>query len=764
VRKRVAIAGHSEEGMALIPLLEANPDIDVRAILTTEPAEARRKLEGVRAGLGDEYADRMTDDVETALSSLGLVALIDADPSPAIRPALDEAPGRGIQVTTPLIAKLLYAFGPVDASRQPDLLQTLGEILESYNLTIDRRGLLSRILQIAVGATGADRGSLMLHDPATDRLAVEVAIGIEQELIPKIRVRPGEGVAGRAFSEGRAIMLQGKADRERYSVVRERDDVESAISVPLVHEGHALGVLNLSHARERGAFGEEDLAFVEQLAKIDARIITRAEEYHTLLRDSARLRAQEAVDEILSRSAPLSTRLRELCGYVAKEVEGGICHLYMRDDELDVFIMRASSTGLDPIGAPMRLDSEAGIHGWVARTRTQAVLSQQLTEGCGYFAVLPLIAGDRLLGLMSVEGVTRGIAGELLPDRIDAIAETLSRELSDALRAARVEREATKMAAISESAETLNGSADTGELFPAVTSSAAMILEAEHAVLRLQDPASGRFQIRSYFGSAESDAQAELFALEKELSIKAMQRRSALRVINIDTLPEFAQHGADVSTALVQPMQRGGRVVGAITVLGKVTSDPLASECFNHDDEQVLGRLAVQAQQAISYVHEREQTRHHRRFDEVTGLPNAVLLNERLAQEIARASGHDRPLALIRVQIEGLKTVLDTQQEAEGDRLLLSIAQELRAGLRDFDVVARTGDDTFEVLVPEPELDVASLIGPLARRARDAINREPDPSIGENLRLEFGYALYPDEGLSAKNLRDHAATARVVAD
>jgi hypothetical protein len=293
VRKRLAIAGHAEEGLSLIPLLEANPDVEVFAILSEDREAVLSVLRHVEPGLDARFAQQVTNDPEAVLQTPGLVAIIDADPADVIQDILSEAPERGIQVTTPLIAKLLYAFGPVDATRKPDLLQTLGEILESYNLTVDRRGLLNRILQIAVGATGADRGSLMLVDPTDGCLTVDVAIGIEKELIQKIRIRPREGIAGRALHDRRAVLLKGKADRQKYNIARERDDVESAISAPLIHEEQVIGVLNLSHTREHGVFAEQDLDFVQQLARIDAKIIARAEEYHTLLRDSARLRASD---------------------------------------------------------------------------------------------------------------------------------------------------------------------------------------------------------------------------------------------------------------------------------------------------------------------------------------------------------------------------------------------------------------------------------------------------------------------------------------
>jgi diguanylate cyclase (GGDEF)-like protein len=764
VRKRVALAGISEEGLALIPLLEANPEIEITAILTDEAGTGLERLERLDPELAHRYRDRFTADASGVLRTRGLVALIDAEPSAAHAEALLDAPDHGIQVTTPLIAKLLYAFGPVDATRKPELLHALSEVLESYNLTVDRKGLFSRILQMAVGSTGADRGSLMLFDPEAGSLRVEVAIGIEKELWSKIHVRPGEGVAGRAFADRRAILLHGKADRARYDVVREREDVESAISAPLLHGDRTLGVLNLSHARARGAFDQEDLAFVEQLAAIDAKILTRAEEYQRLRRDSAQLRAESRVRAILGEADSLNRRLAEICRFASADLEHGLAQVWLHDPDLDLLRMQASSARIDPLASPLRLRGGEGLLGWVARMRQPIALAGRSGGACIGFTAHPLVFEERLLGVLWIEGTTRRDGPDLLTERAQAIATTLSRELAEALRRARSEREGTRMAAITEASTTLGRSDDSAELHRAITTSAAMILEAEHSVLRLLDPASGRFQIRSYFGSAETEQQPSIFALEKELSMGAIQARGGLRRIDVQTDERLRRFGSDIGSVLVEPLLREGRVLGTLSVLGKVTRDPLAGDVFDRDDQVALARLAAQSERALERIAERERVRHQRRHDELTGLPNAAQFADRLEEEVARAGSGGHPLALVRVRIDGLADLLHRQREAEVDRLVLSLAQEVRAALREFDVVARTAPDTFEILVPEPRDDVANLLGPLARRAREAIRREPQPELFVHLRLEFGYALFPDEADSAAQLRERVRDTRITTD
>lgn len=761
MRKRLGIVGHSDEGLALIPLLEANPDVELCGVLSDDPDAARAALVRVDPKYALRSYQLLVSDPQAFLRTPGLVALIDAEAPATFRSVLESAPERGVQVTTPLIAKLLYAFGPVDAHRKPDLLHALGEILESYNLTIDRRGLLNRILQIAVGSTGADRGSLMLWDEAEGALRIEVAIGIEKELISKIRIRPGEGIAGIAFAEHKPLLLSGKADQRLYEIARERSDVESAISAPLIHGERVLGVLNLSHSLRRGAFSEEDRDFVARLAAIDAKIITRAEEYHRLLRDSARLRAQSLVRDALGESAPLHQQLSKVCQYLAEELSGGIAHVFLVDAEQGALVLRGSSTPIDRLASPYRIRPADGIHGWVSRQRKAIVLSNVTDEGCACFAVLPLVARGELIGVLSFEGMLAPGAPEILREKIAAVADALALALADALRTLQMEREATKTGAITELAARLGSAADSAQLHRSITSSAAMILEAEHAVLRLQDPATGRYQIRSYFGSAETEEQAPLLELEKALSIRALSIREPVRVVDVRADEELSKHRPDVISAMSWPLRRDGRVFGTLSLLGKVARDALTSESFAAQDQALLGRFAEHAQQALEQVGERERMRHQRRFDELTALPNATYVGERIEEEIARAGARGRSFALVRFRLDGLAELLSGPDATSAEHLVVSLAQELRAGLREFDIVARSAPDTFLMLIPEPESDVSALLGPLARRVREAIRREPEPALGEGVRLEFGYALFPGDGQTSRALLEATRRTRV---
>jgi GAF domain-containing protein len=748
LRKRLVIAGHSREGLELAPLLEANPAVEVCAIVADDPAAARAMLESIDPASAQRLSSRITADVERALAVPGLAAVIDADAPPALRQRLVAA--RGVPVTSPALARMLYAFGPADAFSKPDLLAALREIMDSADLTRDRRSVLDLVLQVAVTATGADRGSLMLWDAHERVLRVAVALGIEEELIAKIRVRAGEGIAGRAFAAERAVLLHGKADHTRWQIVRERDDVESAISAPLVHQGGVLGVLNLSHARHQNQFTEEDLAFVEELARLDARIIARAEELHGILRESASLRVESQLRRVLSRAEPLPARLSAACGLLADGLRFGVARLWLAEPGAagpePGLALQASSTKVDPLGGRERLAPGQGLPGRAAAERRALFLAGRGADTDLCSAALPLLAGDELLGALEVSGA--GDAAGELPDRLAAAALALAEELAAQLRTARLERDARRNDRLGAAAAELAGCEDARALWDLVASSALALLEAQDAVLRLRDPESGRFRIVAWSGIGQW-RRAPLAELERRLATEAMRTRKLVRVTDLSSDPALAEHAVGVATAMIAPLLREGQPAGSLSVLGKVPEEPLLGDRFGPADEAVLERLAQHAQAAVAAFREPERPD----LDAATGLPTARLLRERLEEELARSRFRGHRLLLLELRAAGLAP--EARPAAATERAAAALARALRGALRPFDVLARTAPERFAALVPEPEQEPTALLAELCRRARETLAGHDAP-----VQLHVGYAVFPDDAIDADGLEARAAEAR----
>jgi diguanylate cyclase (GGDEF)-like protein len=139
------------------------------------------------------------------------------------------------------------------------------------------------------------------------------------------------------------------------------------------------------------------------------------------------------------------------------------------------------------------------------------------------------------------------------------------------------------------------------------------------------------------------------------------------------------------------------------------------------------------------------------RQDPLTGLGNARLLRERLGYELARHARHDRPLAVVVLDLDGFKGVNDRFGHAAGDEVLRDVAAALERTVRDQDTVVRQGGDEFCVLAPESGAEEADR---LVERLQQAVADSVSGLSG--LSGSFGAAVYPQDGRSAAELLERA--------
>jgi len=108
------------------------------------------------------------------------------------------------------------------------------------------------------------------------------------------------------------------------------------------------------------------------------------------------------------------------------------------------------------------------------------------------------------------------------------------------------------------------------------------------------------------------------------------------------------------------------------------------------------------------------QLEHLASHDPLTGVANRRRLEQRLADDLARARTNARPLCVVTLDLDGLKRHNDAHGHAAGDRLLQRVAATWESSLRADDLIARTGGDEFVVLLPDCTLAAAEqLIGRL---------------------------------------------------
>ncbi|OGI55523.1 MAG: hypothetical protein A3E57_08985 [Candidatus Muproteobacteria bacterium RIFCSPHIGHO2_12_FULL_60_33] len=180
---------------------------------------------------------------------------------------------------------------------------------------------------------------------------------------------------------------------------------------------------------------------------------------------------------------------------------------------------------------------------------------------------------------------------------------------------------------------------------------------------------------------------------------------------------------------------------------------------FLPDEIEILTTFASLAAGAIANIRLQEQTRDLAVTDKLTGLHNRRLFDERIQEEIRRATRYVKPLSLLMIDIDNFKHINDTHGHAAGDVVLQSLGRLLPRLLREVDLPARYGGEEFTVILPETDFVGARLVGERIRRAI-AGERVTLPGGGEiSFTASVGVACFPVCGNKAGSFIEHADQA-----
>ena len=146
-----------------------------------------------------------------------------------------------------------------------------------------------------------------------------------------------------------------------------------------------------------------------------------------------------------------------------------------------------------------------------------------------------------------------------------------------------------------------------------------------------------------------------------------------------------------------------------------------------------------------------EHNKHLALHDELTGLPNRRLFQDRLAGALERARRAGTQTALLIVDLDGFKSVNDNFGHDAGDQLLQHVAATLSGRIRNSDTVARTGGDEFAVILEPPTNRAEAMI--VSGALLDLLHAPVELNAHTlNVGASVGVAVFPDDGKDIKSL------------
>ncbi len=255
----------------------------------------------------------------------------------------------------------------------------------------------------------------------------------------------------------------------------------------------------------------------------------------------------------------------------------------------------------------------------------------------------------------------------------------------------------------------------------------------------------------------------EAAVLSREKSATAREDAAQLREESVDLREDAAQ----VREGAVQVREGEAKLrESAATVRERETSAAVPAQDKSDDQKNILRQANEHLVIATLEAHNlsekiklaNDQLDHLAHFDVLTGLPNRILLQDRLGQAIELAHRQGRQLAVMFMDLDQFKHVNDSLGHAVGDQLLQSVAQRLMACVRHSDTVSRQGGDEFVLLltfIEHPEDAALSAQKMLAALAEPHHLRQHDLHAS----VSIGISVYPDDGQDAETLIKNADAA-----
>jgi sigma-B regulation protein RsbU (phosphoserine phosphatase) len=197
-----------------------------------------------------------------------------------------------------------------------ELLTLMVEVSERVNSTLDLDELMARIAEIVKRAIDYEIFAILLLNEKTQELHIRFSIGHPDESVRNLRIKVGEGIAGRAAQTRRSVLVNEVQKDPGY--IQSVPCVRSELAVPLITKNRLIGVIDLE-APCPGFFNDSHVNLLELLASRMAMALENARLYRRSVRQGRTLQLLNEISREMSSVLVLDELLRKI-GTLAKRL------------------------------------------------------------------------------------------------------------------------------------------------------------------------------------------------------------------------------------------------------------------------------------------------------------------------------------------------------------------------------------------------------------------------------------------------------------
>ncbi|MBE9535869.1 MAG: GAF domain-containing protein [Proteobacteria bacterium] len=706
--KNVAIVGGGKEGLSLLPIIKKSSDARVVLVVDRNPNALIFKLKELGYKIADGLKIKTTSSLTPFLFSDAVDLIIDASEDDETRRLLHSFHLDQVEIISPLSARLIWGHladknkggSVLPASDKAGLLSSLKEVVDAVNLAKDHEELLAMVLRVALSSTGTERGSVMLIDRTEKHLKMAAFQGIDSEIAEQFCGRIGEGIAGKVAESGEPLLLSGRVDDSKLDALMSLEKVKAALSVPLLASTKVIGVLNVSTDRGDNAFNENDLEFLTELASMAAGIILRSQEIEEMRHHADSLMLWKALSAIMNSAAPLDKKLRQVATAVSEHTNSE-CMIYLPGGKKNGLYLKASSSTSFSSSTHYQLTLGEGIEGSVAQSQSELVMTGSLGNNEKFFLwAFPLLSEGMLQGVMKLTLRSKGeyeLEKEIFPGEL---ASFLAKEINSAAKDEKIAIRETKISAINEAGINLIAASKLRDVARIVSTSAAMIFDAEATVFRFKKKDDDHYKVMAAYGAEDKDFRISLFKLDKGLAVDTATKKSPL-IIDDFSNSNYQKCDDIIKTGLCSPITWHGDVIGTLSLYNKILRGTFEPIPFDTEDCDAARRFLSYAEKALANIMEIEKTRELTSLDELTSLPNAATIEKSLNGEMERSRRLNKKFSFALIEVANFNRYVVACGREESNRLVSVLASIIVENLRGFDLIGRLWGSRFALILPE---------------------------------------------------------------
>ena len=191
--------------------------------------------------------------------------------------------------------------------------------------------------------------------------------------------------------------------------------------------------------------------------------------------------------------------------------------------------------------------------------------------------------------------------------------------------------------------------------------------------------------------------------------------------------------------------------MGTVGVLALYNAE---RDAFTNDHLRILLAINTKVALCIENALKYQAVEDSATTDYLTDLPNSRSLFLHLDRELKRSNRTHSPLAVMVCDLDGFKLVNDRYGHLEGNKVLRTFAQSIKAICREYDFVARMGGDEFVIVAPGLTIEAAQ---EKAEQLTSLASKAGSQTCGEDsLSVSVGITFYPEDGSDAEQLLTEA--------